>query len=215
MLKTTTLELIKDLIKRYPDLTDTEADITSAVEVLIKCFKKGGKLLVCGNGGSASDALHIVGELMKDFYFPRPLTDDEKLFIHMSGEDGEYICENLQRALPCIALVGSPAIESAYANDRAPDLCFAQQVFGLGSKGDVLLGISTSGNSKNVIYASQVAKSKGMTVIGLTGKTGGKMNDKCDICLKAPEIETYKIQERHLPMYHTICLCLENEFFGK
>lgn len=214
-MKTTTLELIKDLIKRYPDLGVIEKDMTDAVEMLISCYKNGGKLLVCGNGGSASDALHIVGELMKDFYFPRPLTDQEKSAIMSAGENGEYISKNLQRALPCVALVGSAAIESAYANDRAPDLGFAQQVFGLGNKGDVLLGISTSGNSKNVLYAAEVAKSKGMSVIGLTGATGGKMNNKCDVCLKAPETETYKIQERHLPMYHTICLALENEFFGK
>ena len=214
-MKPTTLDLIKDLSKRYPDLAIIENDMIDAVETLINCYENGGKVLVCGNGGSASDALHIVGELMKDFYFPRPLTDDEKSAIMSSGENGEYITANLQRALPCIALVGSPAIESAYANDRAPDLCFAQQVFGLGNLNDVLIGISTSGNSKNVLYAAEVAKAKGMTVIGMTGMTGGKMNGVCDICLKAPETETYKIQERHLPMYHTICLALENEFFGK
>ena len=214
-MKPTTLDLIKDLSKRYPDLAIIENDMIDAVEALINCYENGGKVLVCGNGGSASDALHIVGELMKDFYFPRPLTADEKSAIMSAGENGEYITANLQRALPCVALVGSPAIESAYANDRAPDLCFAQQVFGLGNLNDVLIGISTSGNSKNVLYACEVAKAKGMTVIGLTGMTGGKMNGVCDICLKAPETETYKIQERHLPMYHTICLALENEFFGK
>ena len=214
-MKTTTFEIIKDLIKRYPDLSIIEGDMTDAVEALINCYENGGKVLVCGNGGSASDALHIVGELMKDFYFPRPLTDEQKASIKSAGENGDYITENLQRALPCVALVGSASLESAYANDRAPDLCFAQQVFGLGNIGDVLIGISTSGNSKNVIYASEVAKAKGMIVIGLTGKTGGKMADACDICLKAPETETYKVQEYHLPMYHTICLALENEFFGK
>ncbi len=214
-MKASTVELIKDLIKRYPDLASTEGDMTDAIEALINCYENGGKVLVCGNGGSASDALHIVGELMKDFYFPRPLTDEEKNAIMAAGDNGEYITQNLQRALPCVALVGSAALESAYANDRAPDLCFAQQVFGLGQINDVLIGISTSGNSKNVLYAAEVAKAKGMTVIGMTGMTGGKMADVCDICLKAPETETYKIQERHLPMYHTVCLALENEFFGK
>lgn len=214
-MKITTLELIKDLSERYPELATVENDMIDAVDALINCYENGGKVLVCGNGGSASDALHIVGELMKDFYFPRPLTDDERLAIMSAGENGEYITANLQRALPCVALVGSPAIESAYANDRAPDLCFAQQVFGLGNLNDVFIGISTSGNSKNILYAAEVAKAKGMTVIGMTGMTGGKMNGVCDICLKAPETETYKVQERHLPMYHTVCLCLENEFFGK
>lgn len=152
---------------------------------------------------------------MKDFYIPRPLTESEKDSITAVGEHGRYICENLQRALPAVALVGSAALESAYANDRAPDLGFAQQVFGLGNTGDVLLGLSTSGNSDNVIYAAEVAKAKGMTVIGLTGLAGGKMLGICDITVRVPEVETYKVQERHLPVYHAICRVLENEFFGK
>lgn len=202
-----------DLSDRYPCLKPCEDDVFKAVEALTASYKANGKLLCCGNGGSASDALHIVGELMKDFAIPRPLNDCEKQSIIEAGADGAYITENLQRALPAIALVGSTALESAYANDRAPDLAFAQQVLGLGNRGDVFLGITTSGNSKNVIYAAEVAKAKGMTVIGLTGDCGGRIADICDVCIKAPQTETYKIQECHLPIYHTLCLALENEFF--
>lgn len=213
-MKDSTVKIIGDLSERYSYLKPCYDDIIKAAEVLIASFRASGKLLCCGNGGSASDALHIVGELMKDFAIQRPLNDSEKESIIGSGADGAYIVENLQRALPAIALVGSTALESAYANDRAPDLAFAQQVFGLGNRGDVFLGITTSGNSKNVIYAAEVARAKGIIVIGLTGNGGGKIADLCDVCIKAPYTETYKIQECHLPIYHTLCLALENEFFG-
>lgn len=213
-MKKSTVEIIKALCVRYNELAVCETDITSAVELLISSFKNGGKLLCCGNGGSASDSLHIVGELMKDFAIPRPLNIDEKNALKATGESGEYIADNLQRALPAVALVGSAALVSAYANDRAPDLAFAQQVFGLGKDGDVLLGITTSGNSRNVIYAAQTAKSKRMSVIALTGDTGGKIKDIADFCIKAPATEIYKIQEYHLPIYHTVCLALENEFYA-
>lgn len=214
-MKTSTQSLILDLIERYPTLNTIKLSLEKSVQSLIDLYQRGGKLLVCGNGGSASDALHIVGELMKDFVLPRHLTDAEKNAIMNAGTHGEYIIENLQRAFPAIALVGSAALESAYANDRAPDLAFAQQVFGLGNRGDILLGISTSGNSKNVIYAMEVAKSKGITTIALTGESGGKLKDICDILIPVPENETYKVQELHLPIYHMLCLAVENEFFGK
>jgi D-sedoheptulose 7-phosphate isomerase len=168
--------------------------------------------MVCGNGGSASDSLHIVGELMKEFAVKRPLSEDMKKALAEAGDDG-YIGANLQGALPAVSLVGVTALESAYANDAAPDLGFAQQVFGLGNRGDLLLGITTSGNSKNVIYAAKTAKAKGVKTVALTGCGGGKIKDICDCAIVAPADETYKIQEFHLPIYHTLCLVLENEFF--
>ena len=214
-MKISTTNLIQGLVVRYPALKVIESNLTEAVSALIQLYSQGGKLLVCGNGGSASDALHIVGELMKDFVLSRPLPDVDKNAILNSGEYGNYIVENLQVAYPAIALVGSTALETAYANDRAPDLAFAQQVYGLGNAGDILLGISTSGNSKNVIYATQVAKAKGLKTIALTGESGGKLRGFCDILLNVPESETYKVQELHLPIYHMLCLAVENEFSNK
>lgn len=214
-MKQKTLKIIDSMVARYPELEPQKRAVVSATELLCKCYENGGKLLICGNGGSASDALHIVGELMKDFCIERPLGDEIKNKIAAVSENAEYICSNLQVSLPAVALVGSAAIETAFANDRAPDLCFAQQVMGLGNKGDILLGISTSGNSKNIIYALDVAKAKGLKTIALTGKGGGKMATKCDVLIDAPETETYKVQELHLPIYHAICLAVENEFFGE
>ena len=174
-MKNESKEILLDLIQRYPSLSSIKINLFEAVEIMISSFACGGKLLVCGNGGSASDSLHIVGELMKDFSFPRPLEEEFISQLREWGEEGEYISSNLQKALPAIALVGSSALETAYANDRAPDLSFAQMVNGLGKMEDVLLAITTSGNSRNVIYASIVAKTKGMKVISLTGEGGGKM----------------------------------------
>ena len=213
-MKNESKEILLDLIQRYPSLSSIKINLFEAVEIMISSFVCGGKLLVCGNGGSASDSLHIVGELMKDFSFPRPLEEEFISQLREWGEEGEYISSNLQKALPAIALVGSSALETAYANDRAPDLSFAQMVNGLGKMEDVLLAITTSGNSRNVIYASIVAKSKGMKVISLTGEGGGKMKKYSDVLLSVPEKETYKVQELHLPLYHAICLALEKEFFG-
>lgn len=207
-------KILLELTRRYPSLLEIQDRIIKATEVMISSFIIGGKLLVCGNGGSASDSLHIVGELMKDFAFPRPLDEDYKYRLCQWGKEGEYISSNLQKALPAIALVGSSALETAYSNDRAPDLAFAQMVNGLGKKEDVLLSISTSGNSRNVLYANIVAKAKGMKVISMTGMGGGRIKDFSDILLDVPEKETYKVQELHLPLYHGICLALEKEFFG-
>ncbi|MGI6498433.1 MAG: D-sedoheptulose-7-phosphate isomerase [Oscillospiraceae bacterium] len=214
-MKKTTEWIIKDLVCRYPRLARVENRVTASVEALTHAFHNGKKLLICGNGGSAADALHIVGELMKDFARPRALPAEFQKRLSDSGEDGQYICANLQGALPAIALVAETSLETAYANDRAPDLSFAQQVYGYGKPGDILLGISTSGNSKNVLYAAQVARAKDMFVIGLTGATGGRLKSLSDHLINVPEEETYKIQELHLPVYHAICLALENEFFGE
>ena len=212
-MKKTSYETINELGMRYPALESIIPEVKKAAELMVDCIKSGNKILLCGNGGSASDCLHIVGELMKEFKIKRPLSDEDKAALKAAGDDG-YIGENLQGAMPAISLVGVTALESAYANDAAPDLGFAQQVFGLGKGGDVLVGITTSGNSKNVIYATKVAKAKGLKTVILTGNGGGKIAGLSDVSLIAPESETYKIQEYHLPIYHNLCLALENEFFG-
>ncbi|MEE0928758.1 MAG: SIS domain-containing protein [Acutalibacteraceae bacterium] len=211
-MKESTLKILNQLTDRYPALADILPHIQKAAEIIADAYKNGGKLMLCGNGGSASDSLHIVGELMKEFAIKRPLSDDMKKALLDAGDDG-YIAENLQGALPAVSLVGVTALESAYANDAAPDLGFAQQVLGLGCKGDVLFGITTSGNSKNVIYAVKTAKAKGIKTVVLTGCGGGKIKELCDCAIVAPANETYKIQEYHLPIYHNLCLALENEFF--
>ena len=205
---------IDDLIERYPALEVCHKDIVSTYEILENCFKNGNKLLVAGNGGSAADALHIVGELMKAFVLPRKLSCELCEAIDKNCGHADYLKDNLQMALPALALVGEIGLTTAYSNDVAPDLVFAQQVLGYGNAVDVLLGISTSVNSQNIIYAAELAKAKGMYVIGLTGKTGGKLADICDICIRVPEYETYKIQELHLPIYHAISLELERYFFN-
>lgn len=215
-MKQSTKDIIDDLTLRYPLLTSCYQSIVGAVEVLIKCYQKGNKLLTCGNGGSASDAQHIVGELMKSFVLPRKLSNIKQKYLkEMFPNNSQYLIDNLQDVLPAISLQGETALTSAYANDNAPDLVFAQQVLGLGAVGDVLLAISTSGNSQNILYACEVARLQKVVVIGLTGETGGKMKDLCDVLINVPSQITYKIQELHLPIYHCICLALENEFYGE
>jgi len=206
---------IELLIVRYPILDGVKESIIDAYLMLKECYENVGKLLVAGNGGSAADAEHIVGELMKGFKLPRKSSPDfaEKLLV-VDAKLGSVLAENLQGALPTIALDGHFALTTAYMNDCEPMLCFAQQVNGYGRAGDVLLCISTSGNSKNVLYATTVAKAKGMKVIGLTGGRDSKLADMSDVCIKAPEMETYMIQELHLPIYHCLCLMLEEHFFG-
>ncbi len=202
------------LIERYPKLAICKGDIEEAFCLLEECFRKGYKLLIAGNGGSAADAEHIVGELMKGFKLKRELPEDyAKALKGASPELGPVLSESLQSALPAIALDGHPGLTTAYMNDCEPLLCFAQQVNGYGQTGDVFLGISTSGNSKNVLYAAAVARAKGMKVIGLTGERESKLSAYADVCIKVPETETYMIQELHLPVYHAICLMLEKEFF--
>lgn len=204
------------LCERYPALEDVKDEIAEAYLVLEESYKNGGKLLVSGNGGSAADAEHIVGELMKGFKLPRkPHSDFANKLIKENEELGGVLAENLQGALPAIALDGHPALSTAYMNDCEPLLCFAQQVNGYGRAGDVFLGISTSGNSKNVLYAATTARAKGMKVIGLTGAKNNKLEQISDVCIKVPAVETYIIQELHLPVYHCLCLMLEEEFFGE
>ena len=203
------------LMERYPSLESAKNDIVAAYLLLEESYKNGGKLLVAGNGGSAADAEHIVGELMKGFKLPRkPEADFAEKLVEENQELGSVLAENLQGALPAIALDGHPALSTAYMNDCEPLLCFAQQVNGYGKSGDVFLGISTSGNSKNVLYAATTAHAKGMKVIGLTGAKDSKLKDMSDVCIKVPQTETYMIQELHLPIYHCLCLMLEDKFFA-
>lgn len=203
------------LVERYPSLESAKNDIVAAYLLLEESYENGGKLLVAGNGGSAADAEHIVGELMKGFKLSRkPETDFAERLVAENQELGSVLAENLQGALPAIALDGHPVLSTAYMNDCEPLLCFAQQVNGYGKSGDVFLGISTSGNSKNVLYAATTAHAKGMKVIGLTGAKDSKLKDMSDVCIKAPQTETYMIQELHLPIYHCLCLMLENRFFA-
>ena len=206
---------IAELIERYPALAACRSDMEAAAAALIRTFAAGKKLLVCGNGGSAADAAHIVGELMKGFLKPRRLSSAmrEKLAAAFP-ETAAYLYENLQGTLPAVSLVDAVALNTAFANDQAPDLAMAQQVLGLGQAGDALLGISTSGNSANVLYAMQVARVQGLTAIALTGDSGGKLKDIADIAIRVPSKETFKIQEYHLPIYHALCIAAEEEFFG-
>ena len=203
------------LVERYPSLETAKEDIIAAYLLMEESYENGGKLLVAGNGGSAADAEHIVGELMKGFKLPRkPEADFAEKLVEENQELGAVLAENLQGALPAIALDGHPALSTAYMNDCEPLLCFAQQVNGYGKSGDVFLGISTSGNSKNVLFAATTAHAKGMKVIGLTGAKDSKLKDMSDVCIKAPQTETYMIQELHLPIYHCLCLMLEDRFFA-
>ena len=218
MIKESTKQAVYELIRRYPALSVCEADLLAAVEVICDSYRAGHKLIVCGNGGSASDAEHIVGELMKGFLLPRKLGKDmEAKMREVCPDEADYFMENLQGALPAMSMVNQVALNTAFANDQAPDLSFAQQLLGMGDAGDVLVAISTSGNSTNVIYALQMAKVKGVKTVALTGKSGGKIKSRslAAVCLCVPDDETFRIQELHLPVYHMLCIAAENEFFGE
>ncbi len=206
---------LEELISRYPQLLPVKEAIRKAADCIVACYEQGGKLLVCGNGGSCSDSDHIVGELMKGFENKRRITESFKTqLIEASGDRGAYLAEKLQHALPAISLTAHSALITAVANDTDADLIFAQQVVGYGNPGDVIIGISSSGNSQNVIDALITAKAKGMTVIGLTGDTGGKMISYCDILINVQGRRTAFVQELHLPVYHVLCLMVEHHFFG-
>ena len=203
------------LIERYPKLEVCKEDIISGYELLEECYTKGGKLLIAGNGGSAADSEHIAGELMKRFKTPRPIPNElkEKL-VEIDPVRGENLSKNLERPLMAIPLVAHEALTTAYINDVDGLGVFAQQLYGFGKKNDVFLGISTSGNSQNVMSATVVARALGIKVLGLTGELGGELNMVSNVCVKVPETETYRIQELHLPVYHCWCLMLEDHFFG-
>lgn len=205
---------INTLTDRYPKLIVCREDLQQAFEILCDAYSNGRKLLVCGNGGSASDSEHIVGELMKEFKLKREVFRDQaEAMKQIDPELGAVLAEHLQGALPAISLTGHSSLTTAYMNDSQPELVFAQQVNGYGKKGDVFLGISTSGNSRNVLFAAVAAKAKGMKVIGLTGEKPCRLVTLADVCIQVPETETYKIQELHLPVYHCLCLMLEEHFF--
>lgn len=205
---------IELLVERYPSLAPIKDNIVAAYLLLAESYQNGGKLLIAGNGGSAADAEHMVGELMKSFKLRRKVENDfaQKLVVE-DQELGKVLAENLQGALPAIALDGHLSLSTAYMNDCEPLLCFAQQVNGFGRPGDVFVGISTSGNSKNVLYAAVAARAKGMKVLGLTGANDSKLKELSDVCIQVPQTETYMVQELHLPIYHCLCLMLEDKFF--
>ena len=206
--------MLDELIKRYPILERVREDIDVVYGILERCYENGGKLLIAGNGGSAADAEHIVGELMKGFVKRRPVTEEMKEALEKADPvRGKELSEKLQGGLPAIALVDHAALSTAFANDVDGMLSYAQQVNGYGKPGDVFLGISTSGNAENVMYAAVTAKAKGMKVVGLTGKDGGKLAGIADAAVIVPEMETYKIQELHLPVYHALCLMMEHRFY--
>ena len=197
--------MMKELLERYPGLEVCKDSIMQAAELMIDTYNKGGKILVCGNGGSAADSEHIVGELMKGFLSCRPVTD-ERIPIELR--------KNLQGALPAISLPSQCSILSAFVNDVEPDMMYAQLVYGYAKKEDLVIGISTSGNSKNVVNAVKVANSVGAKTLCLTGEGGGILGEISDVTIKVPEKETYKIQEYHLPVYHYLCAYVEKHFFG-
>ena len=209
------MKRIQELIFSYPGLDVCASDIEAAFNLLRDCYRRGGKLLTCGNGGSASDAEHIVGELMKGYLLKRPVPEEVRTnLIAANPEDGDYLADHLQGGLPAISLVSQTSLLSAIANDTAADMAYAQQMYVYGREGDVLIGISTSGNSANVVRAMQVARTLGLRTIGLTGRTGGKLKSLCDVCIRVPADDTTRIQERHLPIFHVLCAMLEEEFFA-
>ncbi|MDL2293533.1 SIS domain-containing protein [Ruminococcaceae bacterium OttesenSCG-928-D13] len=201
--------LLDRMVTETPALAECRAGLQMVFEIIRTSFAQGGKLLLCGNGGSAADCEHIVGELMKGFLLPRPVPQAFRDHPALQGEG-----DRLQGALPAISLTGQPALCTAFSNDVDPEMGFAQQVYGYGRAGDVLLGLSTSGNASNVCHAVRVAQAMGLKTIGMTGQTGGKLKELCDFCLCAPATETYRVQEYHLPLYHTLCAMLEYAFFA-
>ncbi len=203
------------LLTNYPALGDARGDIVAAFEILVKTYEKSGKLLVCGNGGSAADAEHIVSELMKEYLLKRAVPqDDARRIAAAFPEHGEALCKGLQGALPAISLVSQSSTLTAFANDVNVEMAFAQQVYGYARDGDALLAISTSGNSPNVCNAARVANAFGFPVIGLTGANAGSLGELSDVTIRAPAEKTYRIQEYHLPIYHCLCAMTEEFFFG-
>jgi len=204
------------LIRKYPELEGCAVDINLAIKLMLSSINCKRKVLTCGNGGSASDAEHIVGELMKGFIHPRNLKSEEaEPIMQLYPETGNEIVKNLQKSIPAISLTSNTAFITAYSNDVNPEYIFAQQVYGLGNEGDILLCLSTSGNSKNVINAAMVAKVKGVNIIGFTGKSGGMLKEYANILIKAPSLSTPEIQEYHIAIYHTICAQIEEDIFYK
>lgn len=214
-MKTETKFILDDLVQRRAEIGPCRESIRLAFDILLESQVGGGQVLVCGNGGSAADALHIVGELLKSFNLARPLSADlQDKLKQVDSEKGAYLAQTLQSPIRAVSLVSEASLITAVLNDSAADVIFAQQVLGHGKPGDVLLGITTSGNSANVLNAALTAKAIGMKVISLTGPSGGKLKALSDCAILAPGATTPLIQEAHLPIYHALCLMLENEMFG-
>jgi D-sedoheptulose 7-phosphate isomerase len=214
-MKNSVKKLYQDFFAQYPQLSVCSSDIAEAFEAICNCYRTGGKLLVCGNGGSASDAEHIVGELMNKFAFRRPAPEQMRERLHETGaKNADYLFSKLEQGLAAISLVSQTSLMTAIINDVGVDMVFAQQVYGYGKAGDILLALSTSGNSPNVVNAVTVARAIGMSTIGFTGENGGVMKELCHITIRVPEKITCKIQQLHLPVYHLLCAMVEDEFFG-
>lgn len=206
---------LESLCERYPALSGLKTSVSHAADRIIRCYRHGGKVLICGNGGSSADADHLAGELMKSFELQRPLDKSLKDRLQLiSNKRGTYLSEKLEHALPAISLSSHTALTTAISNDMDPSVIFAQQIMGYANEGDILVAISTSGNSANVIDACIVAKALNLCVIAITGKTGGKMKQYCDILVNVPETRTAQVQELHLPILHTICRIVENHFYN-
>jgi D-sedoheptulose 7-phosphate isomerase len=214
-MKKKTKSMINEFIERYPALTDLAVDIERAINIMKKTYYNGGILYICGNGGSAADSEHMVGELMKSFVIKRDLTTDLKRKIReIYLQDSDIFIKNLEMPIPAMSLVSQSSLITAFSNDKSPDLVFAQQILGYGKPSDTLVAISTSGNSTNVVNAAKMAKILNMSIIAMTGNSENDLNKIADLTIKAPEDKTYRVQEYHLPIYHTMCRCLEFEIFG-
>ena len=215
MKKNKIIDFIDNLVIRYPVLAESKEDIKKAADLLIKSIEIGGKFLICGNGGSSADADHIVGELMKGFVKLRPLSQKQKDSLEsIGGETGRQMGTLLQQGIPALSLSAHSALNTAFINDVDPSLIFAQQVIGLGKTGDLLWGLSTSGNSKNIVSAAITAKAMELKTFAMTGERDSRLSELCDVCIQVKETETYKIQELHLPVYHTLCMIIEDYFFA-
>lgn len=206
--------VVLSLIKRYPSLQVCREELQKAIELLCKAYANDGKLLLCGNGGSCADAQHIAEEMMKGFLKKRPLTGEQKASMQRKYPKlDESVLNKLQQALPAVVLSDATALNTAFANDVDPELIYAQQVLGIGREQDVLLCISTSGNARNVTAAAKVAKGIGLPVVAMTGSSGGRLKELADVCIAVPAVETYQVQELHLPIYHCLCAAVEAHFF--
>ncbi len=207
---------LDELVTKYPDLASCADDVETVFERLRRTYAAGGKVLICGNGGSAADSEHLVGELMKGYLSPRPVPHAvRQRLTTLFPEDGAYLADHLQGALPTLSLVSQTALLTAYANDVAADMVFAQQVYGYGRPGDAVVGISTSGSSRNVLHALRVGRARGLHTVGFTGNGGGAMAELCDVTVRVPYERTADIQERHLAIYHVLCAMLEEAMFGR
>ena len=212
-MKETTKKIYEELFERYPVLEGIKTNVLNMFEIVNETYQNGGTLYCAGNGGSSADSEHIVGELLKSFKKERGVDENIASSLLNYGEDGAYLLSKLEGSLPAVSLISQTGIITAFANDKSWDTAVAQQLYGLGKSGDCLLVLSTSGNSKNCVYAVLLAKAKGIKTVAFTGEGGGRLKEICDECICVPERETYKVQELHLPIYHCFCAMLEEEFF--